>query len=128
MEFIMEKPSLIKPAIIAGVILGVLSVIPILSAANCCCLWLLAGGALAAQIHIKDSSLPITSSNGAAVGALAGFVGSIIYTIITITSVVVRTSGDPQKVADMILAGMKGQEIPPALKIYIQFVSEHFVL
>ena len=38
----------LKPALIGGVVLGILSVIPFVSAANlCCCLWAILGGMLA---------------------------------------------------------------------------------
>jgi hypothetical protein len=38
----------LKPAIIGGVVLGLLSVIPFVNFANaCCCLWAIVGGLLA---------------------------------------------------------------------------------
>ena len=78
-----EKPGKLQPALIGGAILGVLSSIPIVSA--CCCLWVLMGGALAARILIKRSPvLPVTTGEGAVVGALAGVIGSAITLVITV--------------------------------------------
>lgn len=64
--------------------LGLGSVIPIVSYGNlCCCGWAIVGGALAARLLIKRSPvLPITKSDGAGAGALAGVVGSCIYLVI----------------------------------------------
>src|SRR5215510_10237902 len=79
-----EKPSKLQPALLGGLVLGLGSVIPIVSYVNfCCCGWAILGGALAAYLLIKRSPvLPITKSDGAAAGALAGVVGSGIYLVI----------------------------------------------
>ena len=75
----------LKPALIGGVLLGVLSVIPFVSAANiCCCLWAILGGMLATYLYVKNSSTPVSAGDGAILGALAGVVGAVIYVIIGI--------------------------------------------
>lgn len=74
----------LKPALLGGLIVGFLSaihsLIPFISV--CCCIWSIVGGALAAFIYIKGSSVPVKMGDGAIVGALAGVVGGIIYIII----------------------------------------------
>ena len=79
-----EKPSKLQPVLLGGLVLGLGSVIPGLSYGNfCCCGWAIVGGALAAYLLIKRSTiLPITSGDGAAAGALAGIVGSFINLVI----------------------------------------------
>jgi len=43
--------SKLQPALLGGTFLGILSALPIVSAANlCCCLWVVAGGVLAAYL------------------------------------------------------------------------------
>ena len=75
----------LKPALIGGVLLGVLSVIPFVSAANiCCCLWAILGGMLATYLYVKNSPTPVSAGDGAILGALAGVVGAVIYVIIGI--------------------------------------------
>jgi uncharacterized protein DUF5518 len=75
----------LKPALIGGVLLGILSVIPFVSAGNvCCCLWAILGGMLASYLYIKSSPTPVNAGEGAVIGALAGVVGAIIYLIIGI--------------------------------------------
>ena len=72
-----------KPAFIGGLIVGVLSLIPIVNYANCCfCLWALVGGAVAAKMLIDVSVEPLTSSDGAKIGLFAGLIGGGIYVVI----------------------------------------------
>jgi hypothetical protein len=80
----------LKPALMAGGILGVvlvitvvLSVIPIVGIVRCCnCLWPLAAGALATMFYVKSSSTPATPADGAILGAMTGAVGGLIYLVI----------------------------------------------
>src|SRR5215207_9867967 len=75
----------LKPALIGGVVLGILSVVPFVSAANiCCCLWAILGGMLATYLYVKNSPTPASPGDGAILGALAGVVGAIIYLIVGI--------------------------------------------
>jgi hypothetical protein len=75
----------LKPALIGGVVLGVLSVIPFVSAANlCCCLWAILGGILASYLYIKNSPTPATPGDGAMLGALAGVIGGAISLVLGI--------------------------------------------
>lgn len=74
-----------KPALIGGVVLGLLSVIPVLNLGNiCCCLWALLGGLLASYLYIKSSAVPAKAGDGAILGALAGLVGAVIVVVIGI--------------------------------------------
>lgn len=69
-----------KPALLGGLVVGLLSSIPILN--YCCCIWAIGGGVLAAFLYMKSSPTPISTGDGAVVGALAGVVGGLIYLII----------------------------------------------
>ena len=70
----------LKPALLGGLIVGVLSAIPIIN--YCCCIWSIGGGVLAGFLYIKSSPTPVTVGDGAMVGGLAGVVGGIIYLIL----------------------------------------------
>ncbi len=75
----------VKPALIGGVVLGILSVIPFVSAVNiCCCLWAILGGMLATYLYVKNSPTPANAGDGAILGALAGLVGAVISVILGI--------------------------------------------
>ena len=73
----------VKPALIGGVLLGLLSVIPFVSALNvCCCLWAILGGMLASHLYVKNSAVPATAGDGAILGALAGVIGAAVAIIV----------------------------------------------
>jgi hypothetical protein len=92
----------LKPAIIGGVLLGILSAIPFVNWLNaCCCLWAILGGLLAANLYVKASPTPATPGDGAIVGAIAGVIGAAISLIIGIP-VSILASG----FANGILIGM----------------------
>jgi len=74
-----------KPALIGGVVLGLLSVIPFVNWVNfCCCLWAILGGMLASYLYIKNSPTPVTPGDGAMVGVFAGLIGGAIAIVLGI--------------------------------------------
>src|SRR5436309_8139061 len=77
--------NLVQPALYGGLVMGVLSALPIISAGNlCCCLWVVSGGAVAAYVLQQNQPMPITAGDGALVGLLAGVVGAFVYVILSI--------------------------------------------
>lgn len=74
-----------QPAVIGGVVLGLLSAIPFVNFGNiCCCAWAILGGALAAYLYIKRSEIPARAGDGAVLGAIAGLIGTVITWIVGI--------------------------------------------
>jgi hypothetical protein len=72
----------LKPALLGGLIVGVLSAIPIIN--YCCCIWTLGGGVLAAYLYIQSSPTPVKIGDGAIVGGLAGVIGGVIYFVLSL--------------------------------------------
>jgi len=70
----------LKPALLGGLIVGVLSAIPLLN--YCCCIWGIGGGVLAGFLYIKSSPVPVKVGEGAIIGVLTGIVGAVLYFII----------------------------------------------
>ncbi len=70
---------MLKAAILGGLFIGILSALPIVSIVNCCCLWIIAGGMLAAYIDQQNDPRPTTVGRGAATGALAGIIGAFVW-------------------------------------------------
>jgi hypothetical protein len=50
----------LQPALLGGVFIGVMSALPIVNC--CCCLWMLAGGALAVYLRKQNSTIPVTAA------------------------------------------------------------------
>jgi hypothetical protein len=78
------RASLAQPALVGGLVMGVLSALPIVSVGNCCCLWVVGGGLVAAYVLQQNEPGPITSGDGALVGLLAGIVGAVVMTVLSI--------------------------------------------
>lgn len=72
----------LKPALIGGLIVGLLSAIPFVN--YCCCIWGIGGGVVAGLLYIKGSPTRVPVGDGAIVGALTGLVGAIIYLAIAL--------------------------------------------
>lgn len=75
----------LQPALLGGVFIGVLSALPVINAGNCCCcLWVLAGGALAVYLRQQNAPGAIDAAEGALMGLLAGFIGGVIGVVLSI--------------------------------------------
>ncbi len=75
----------LQPALWGGLFIGVLSALPLVNAGNCCCcLWVLMGGALAAYLRQQNNPYQIDAAEGAIVGLMAGVVGGIVYSLLSI--------------------------------------------
>jgi hypothetical protein len=74
-----------QPVLFGGLVMGVLSALPVVSAGNlCCCLWVVSGGVVAAYLLQQGQSAPITQGDGAIVGLMAGIVGAFVYLLLSI--------------------------------------------
>jgi hypothetical protein len=74
-----------QPALIGGIVGGVLSALPFVAAGNlCCCLWIISGGAVAAYLFQQHQTTPITPGDGALVGLLAGLIGAFVQLLVSI--------------------------------------------
>lgn len=77
-----QRPEYLVPALIGGAVAGVLTGIPFV---NClCCLWVVGGAVLAANLLAKNTPGPLTSGDGAIVGALAGIVAAVVDALMKI--------------------------------------------
>ena len=75
----------LKPAVIGGVFLGLLSAIPFVNWVNlCCCAWAILGGLLASYLYVKNSATPANAGDGAIIGAMAGGIGAAIFLVVGI--------------------------------------------
>jgi hypothetical protein len=81
----MNEEKMLKPALAGGVLLGILSSIPIINLFNCaCCAWVICGGVLAAYLYVKDSPVPVTLGRGVALGLVTGLIGTVVSALFSI--------------------------------------------
>jgi hypothetical protein len=71
-----------QPALLGGLFIGVLSSLPFVSIANCCCLWVLAGGCLVVYLQQQNTPLPVQTGDAAIGGLIAGAIGGLIVCIV----------------------------------------------
>jgi hypothetical protein len=75
----------LQPAFWGGLFIGVLSALPIVGAANCCCcLWVVSGGVLATYLRQQNTPYQIDAAEGALVGLMAGAIGGVISSVLSI--------------------------------------------
>jgi hypothetical protein len=82
----LEKPNKWRSAVIAGVVLGAVSGIPVISLINCCCCaGVLGGGVLAFYLYRQEHTegmVPLESSDGLILGIMAGVIGAFVQAVI----------------------------------------------
>ena len=110
------KPSLTQPALIGGLVVGVLSALPLIYVGNlCCCLWIISGGVVAAYLLQQSQTAPIVASDGALVGLLAGIVGAFVYLVVSIPINLVMAPLE-QRIVQRLFETMNN--MPPELREY----------
>jgi len=81
----MDQNRMLKPALIGGFLLGILSAVPPVNFLNCaCCAWGIGGGALAAYLWVQASPVVVTLGNGFLLGLITGAIGGAVTTIFSI--------------------------------------------
>src|SRR3954468_3974922 len=65
--------------LLGGLFIGVLSALPIVNVANCCCLWIVGGGLVTAYLEQQNQQRSITVARGALLGLGAGVVGAFVW-------------------------------------------------
>ena len=98
-----------QAVLIGGAFTGVLSALPIVSLANCCCLWLVGGGVVAVYLLQQSQPQPLAVGDGAIVGCLAGIFGAVVYSVVSIP--VLLVTGPIQE--RMIEALRGNADLPP---------------
>jgi len=80
-----QKPDMFKPALIGGLIIGLLSGLPVIQLGNCfCCLWVIVGAMFAAYLFSKEAKISLKAGDGAIVGMFSGIIGAIISSLINL--------------------------------------------
>ena len=73
---------ILRPALIGGTAAGALSGLPVIQCL--CCLWIVAGAALAVALAAKDAPEPLRSGDGALVSAASGIAAAVVHSLVNI--------------------------------------------
>jgi hypothetical protein len=105
------------PALLGGLFIGVLSGLPIIGICNCCCIWIVSGGILAAYLEQQNQPMSLTLTQGARVGLIAGIIGAVIWLLIdsALSPIQARFIGDFMRGA---------RDLPPELQSMLETIEE----
>jgi len=106
--------------LLGGLFIGVLSALPIINLGNCCCLWIVGGGAIAAYLAQQQPLAPTGLREGARVGFRAGIVGAVVW-LFASTLVDVMLAPLQQSAADFMLRS--ATDIPPEVRSWLENVG-----
>jgi len=126
-----------QPALLGGLLIGVLSSLPVVNFANCCCLWVICGGLLTVYLQQQNKMDPIETSEAVLGGLIAGVVGGIIGAFVDVLQLALATQvvdfstkirealdknpGMPQEYKDMAVRIFEGKGL--VFLICIQFLK-----
>jgi hypothetical protein len=113
-------PSKTQPALLGGLAIGVLSALPVVNLANCCCAWILFGGGLAAYLMQQNHAEPISAGDGAVAGLMAGAVGAFVWAAISLT---IHTALAPFQAQMLRRALENANDFPPAARDFLQSMA-----
>ena len=107
--------------LLGGLFIGVLSALPIVNLGNCCCLWIVSGGFLAAYVVAVNEPGALSLSRGAAVGALAGVVGAVVWLFTSSLLDVVLGPYERRLLGEAVRAA---REMPPGARAWLESLSD----
>jgi len=111
-------PAKLQPALLAGVAIGVLSALPVINFVNlCCCAWVVAGGALASNLMQQNHPAPINAGDGAIVGLMAGAIGALVGTVLSVP-VAMMMGPFQMQMMERVLQG--AQDMPPEVRSILE--------
>jgi hypothetical protein len=112
-------------ALLGGLFIGVLSALPIIKFANCCCIWIIGGGMVAAYLNQQNDPRTMTPGRGALSGLLAGVVGAFVWLV---TSLALRAVLAPlqQRISGSVLRS--APDMPPEVRAIFENAGSSSVL
>jgi hypothetical protein len=112
---------MVQPAFLGGLFIGILSALPFISIGNCCCLWIIGGGFLAAYVDSQGRPVNLPVSRGALDGLLAGVAGAFIWLIAAIALDVVIGPMQRQFAETM---AQRSQAMPQEVRDWFEMIAE----
>lgn len=105
--------------LIGGTFTGVLSALPIVSVANCCCVWLIGGGAITAYLLQQGQTEPISLADASVGGCLAGVFGAFVSAVVSVPIQLV-TQPLQRQMADFLRGN---SDVPPEVVEMVEQLS-----
>jgi hypothetical protein len=102
-----------QPALLGGLFIGVMSSLPLVNIANCCCLWVICGGVLVVYLQQQKKPTPVETGDAVIGGLIAGAIGAAIASL----GVVLMTGLGGAMAADNVRQALdQNSQIPPEMR------------
>jgi hypothetical protein len=105
-----------QPAVLGGLLIGILSSLPVIGLANCCCLWVISGGLLTVYLQQQRTPEPVETGDAVVGGLIAGLLGALIVCLISYIKMMVlgpMVAGALDQVRQQLT---DNPQIPPGLR------------
>jgi hypothetical protein len=106
--------------LLGGLFIGILSALPVISLGNCCCLWIVSGGVLAAYLDQQNDPRPTTVGRGAFNGFLAGVIGALVWLVVSIALDAVMAPIRERLAGDLI---RMAPDMPPEARAWLESIG-----
>jgi len=110
-----------QPALLGGLFIGVLSALPVIGIANCCCLWVILGGMLTVYLEQQATPAPVETSSAAVSGLIAGALGGLIQSIAGMLMFRL-VGGDSQQAIEQALSNIPN--LPPETADWVRSLTQ----
>jgi hypothetical protein len=118
--------SKLQPALLGGVLIGVLSSLPYVGA--CCCLWVIVGGVMTTYLLQERITTPVNAGDASVAGLLAGVIGAVISTVLTHLIALATGTTMTDAVDSFLSRGNVPPEMAGALERVRDFPAAFFVI
>jgi hypothetical protein len=105
-----------QPALLGGVFIGVLSALPVVNIANCCCIWIIGGGMLAAYLD-QGADRAGGLARGALDGLFAGIVGAFVWLLASMAVSSVMAPFQDRLIASLLEGPY---DLPPEVRTWFE--------
>ena len=110
-----------QPALLGGLFIGVLSALPVIGIANCCCLWVILGGMLTTYLQQQATPVPVETSSAAVSGLIAGAIGGLISSVAGMLMFRL-VGGDSQQAIEQALTNIPN--MPPETAEWVRSLTQ----
>jgi hypothetical protein len=112
---------MLQPALLGGVVIGVLSALPLVNLVNiCCCGWVLFGGGLSAYLLQQQRPGPISVGDGAIAGLLAGVFGAVVLAVVSIPLNMMMAPFQAGMLEDALTSA---RDLPPEARAFFESLT-----
>ena len=111
---------MLQASLLGGLFIGILSALPVVSWGNCCCLWIMGGGVLAAYLDQQNDPRTTTLGRGARAGFLAGIVGALVWLVISLALDAVLTPIRERVMGEFI---RMARDMPPDARAALESIG-----